>query len=183
MSKAEALAKELYPDWKMTGVPTVDGLENSEIRIQRVAYTKGYHQAEKDLLDNIWHSPDEEPEIDRKIIWESENFLGKHLDKEWKPMIDCFGRKERWCYLADILPSENWTGERPYSKVDYSRGYEKGYEQAEKDLELTWEDIADILDVTDVIANDDSMEVRLKNMSEEEYYQEVLERFKEMKGK
>ena len=50
-------------------------------------YKEGYHQAEEDLLDNIWHSPDEEPEIDRKIIWESENFLGKHLDKEWKPKM------------------------------------------------------------------------------------------------
>ena len=64
---------------------------------------------------------------------------------------------------------------------DRRESYIKGYHQAEKDLELTWEDIADILDVTDVIANDDSMEVRLKTMSEEEYCQEVLRRFKERK--
>ena len=50
MSKAEDLAKVLYPDWKTTDVPTVDGLESSEARIQRVAYTKGYYQAEKDML-------------------------------------------------------------------------------------------------------------------------------------
>ena len=56
-----------------------------------------------------------------------------------------------------------------------------GYHQAEKDLELTWEDIAGILDVTDIIANDDSMEERLKTMSEEEYCQEVLKRFKDFK--
>jgi len=61
-------------------------------------------------------------------------------------------------------------------------GFIEGYHQAEKDLELTWEDIADILDVTDVIANDDSMEERLKTMSEEEYCQEVLKRFKGQKG-
>jgi len=60
--------------------------------------------------------------------------------------------------------------------------YVEGYLQAEKDLELTWEDIAGILDVTDIIANDDSMEERLKTMSEEEYCQEVLKRFKERKG-
>ena len=53
----------------------------------------------------------------------------------------------------------------------------EGYQQAEKDLKLTWKDIADILDITDVIANDDSMEERLKTMSEEEYCQEVLKRF------
>ena len=60
-------------------------------------------------------------------------------------------------------------------------GFLLGYHQAEKDLELTWKDIADILDVTDIIANDDSMEERLKTMSEEEYCQEVLKRFKGLK--
>ena len=59
--------------------------------------------------------------------------------------------------------------------------YIEGYHQAEKDNELTWKDIADILDVTDVIANDDSMEERLKTMSEEEYCKEVLKRFKDLK--
>ena len=44
--------------------------------------------------------------------------------------------------------------------------------------ELTWKDISGILNIIDVIANDDSMEERLKNMSEEEYCQEVLKRFK-----
>lgn len=128
MSKADTVAFEYA---KESGTL---GLDYNQIYD---AVKHGYCQAEKDFLDNIWHSPDEEPEIDRKIIWESENFLGKHLDKEWKPKIDCFGRKERWCYLADILPSKNLAGERPYSKVDYSRGYDNGYEQAEKDLELT----------------------------------------------
>ena len=60
-------------------------------------------------------------------------------------------------------------------------GFLLGYHQAEKDLEPTWKDIADILDVTDVIANDDSMEECLKTMSEEEYCQEVLKRFKDLK--
>lgn len=48
MSKAKDLAEELYPDWENTGVPKIDGLEQSEVRIQRVAYIAGYHQAEKD---------------------------------------------------------------------------------------------------------------------------------------
>ena len=53
MSKAEDLAKALYPDWEMTGVSYVDGQEESMVRIQRVAYVKGYHQAEKDS-ELIW---------------------------------------------------------------------------------------------------------------------------------
>ena len=68
-----------------------------------------------------------------------------------------------------------------YDTISRRDAFEYGYLKAEKDLELTWKDIADILDVTDVIANDDSMEERLKNMSEEEYCQEVLKRFKEIK--
>lgn len=63
----------------------------------------------------------------------------------------------------------------------YQEGYEDGYRQAEKDSKLSWKDIANILNVTDVIANDDSMEKRLKTMSEEEYCQEILKRFKAMK--
>ena len=69
----------------------------------------------------------------------------------------------------------------PVMLNEIEEAYYEGYHQAEKDFELTWEDIADILDVTDVIANDDSMEERLKTMSEEEYCQEVLKRFKDYK--
>ena len=68
-----------------------------------------------------------------------------------------------------------------YDTISRRDAFEYGYLKAEKDLELTWKDIADILDVTDVIANDDSMEERLKTMSEEEYCQEVLKRFKDFK--
>ena len=47
---------------------------------------------------------------------------------------------------------------------------------------LTWKDIDLILDITDQIANDDSMEEKLNNMSQEEYCTEVLKRFKAQKG-
>lgn len=49
--------------------------------------------------------------------------------------------------------------------------YIKGYHQAEKDLELTWKDIKLIWNITD----------ELENMPEEEFYKEVLKRFKEIK--
>ena len=67
--------------------------------------------------------------------------------------------------------------------IEAREHFVQGYHQTEEDLKLTWEDIANILDVTDVIANDDSMEERLKTMSEEEYCQEVLKRFNEHKQK
>lgn len=172
MSKAEDRALERFP------VHEGASKEWIEIHLKDICaeYIEGYHQAEEDVIDNLWHDPDEVPEIERKIIWESENFLGERLlDGEWKPMIDCFGRKERWCYLADILPSKNWAGERPYSKVDYSRGYDDGYEQAEKDLELTWEDIDIILKISPFVDEQHCDNNR-------EFCEEVLKRFKERKG-
>lgn len=84
---------------------------------------------------------------------------------------------------ADTVAFE-YAKEKGTLGLDYNQIYDAikyGYHQAEKDLELTWEDIADILDVTDIIANDDSMEERLKTVSEEEYCQEVLKRFKDFK--
>ena len=49
--------------------------------------------------------------------------------------------------------------------------YIEGYNQAEKDLELTWEDMKLIWNITD----------EMNNMPEEEFYQEVLKRFKDFK--
>ena len=49
--------------------------------------------------------------------------------------------------------------------------YIDGYEKAEKDLSLTWEDIALI----------DDLLCEVPSMNREEYYTEVLKRFKEAK--
>ena len=57
--------------------------------------------------NHVWHDPDEEPDIDCKIMWEGENHLGKNLSAgQWKAHKDVFGRKERWCYVSDILPTK-----------------------------------------------------------------------------
>ena len=56
-------------------------------------------------------------------------------------------------------------------------GFQQGYEQAEKDLELTWEDIKLIV----VIDWDLYHEGFSYGNSTEEYYKEVLKRFKDFK--
>ena len=59
--------------------------------------------------------------------------------------------------------------------------YIKGYEQAEKDLELTWEDMAFIRLAFDAIeANINLGAIKIQPMTKE-YYQEVLKRFKDLK--
>ena len=59
--------------------------------------------------------------------------------------------------------------------------YIAGYRQAEKDLELTWEDLALIRLAFDAIeANINLGSLKISPMTKE-YYQEVLKRFKNLK--
>ena len=74
-----------------------------------------------------------------------------------------------------------WASKNKLDPYSMGHAYADGYHQAEKDNELTWEDIDKILDITDIIANDDSMENKLKTMTQEEYCKEVLKRFKDLK--
>ena len=57
--------------------------------------------------------------------------------------------------------------------------FTEGYHQAEKDLELTWEDIELIVNIDQDTNNEESIIGVRKN---EEHYQEVLKRFKDLKN-
>lgn len=68
-----------------------------------------------------------------------------------------------------------------FDGYDMMSAYEEGYHQAEKDLELTWEDMSFIrlaFDATE--ANIHLGNIKVNPMTKE-YYQEVLKRFKELK--
>ena len=70
----------------------------------RLNLIRAIEYLQEEPVSKVWHDPDEEPEVERTIIWEDEKMMGKHLFQgQWKPKIDVFGRKERWCYLSDIL--------------------------------------------------------------------------------
>ena len=73
-----------------------------------------------------------------------------------------------------ILFSERMGYDKTNLQQERRNAYEKGYQQAEKDLELTWKDMKLIWNIIDEI---------MDNMSEEEFYQEVLKRFKNLKEK
>jgi hypothetical protein len=65
--------------------------------------------------------------------------------------------------------------------LDYNQIYDAvkhGYNQAEKDLKLSWED----LKMLDDISDDVYAECDVEMFDEKEYYQEMLKRFKERKG-
>ena len=67
-------------------------------------------------------------------------------------------------------------------KVDVNlwqrKAYEEGYHQAEKDNELTWEDIRDILKIYDTFTRKKGW-VECKTLADG--YQEILKQFKERK--
>lgn len=65
----------------------------------------------------------------------------------------------------------------PVKLGEIEEAYFEGYHEAEKDLELTWEDVVlfrTLFDATD--ANIRSGSIKIQPMTKE-YYQEVLERY------
>jgi len=64
----------------------------------------------------------------------------------------------------------------PVMLNEIEEAYYVGYRQAEKDLELTWEDLAIIEKL-----GDDFVKHNQTPMSDEEFYKEILKRFKERK--
>ena len=67
---------------------------------------------------------------------------------------------------------------------DRRESYIKGYNQAEKDLELTWKDIRIILDAENDILRECNSQKELvieTYPKREDYYGEILKRFKERK--
>lgn len=62
-----------------------------------------------------------------------------------------------------------------YADTHFREGFINGYEQAEKDLALTWQDIKNIDDWLSVIQTSD-------NLVGKELYEEVLRKFNEAKN-
>ena len=68
--------------------------------------------------------------------------------------------------------------------TDFYNGFVKGYDQAEKDLELSWEDIRIILGAENDILRECNSQKELvieTYPKGEDYYGEILKRFKERK--
>lgn len=55
--------------------------------------------------------------------------------------------------------------------------FQQGYEQAEKDLALTWQDIRRIVKIADDLLDDPKARVAFQNHNEEYYYKKVLDEY------
>ena len=86
------------------------------------------------------------------------------------PPTFSFGKKD-----AKRIQAESVDTHQPIRTI-----FIRAYEQAEKDLALTWEDVAKIdaiiMDVNNEFAIDNS-----KEMSSQKFYKEVLKRFNKLK--
>lgn len=69
----------------------------------------------------------------------------------------------------------------PVMLNEIEEAYFEGYLQAEKDLELTLEDVKKILALVTDIFNERNMYYPVSPEEQEEFYHEVLKRFKEYK--
>lgn len=63
-----------------------------------------------------------------------------------------------------------------YRRANYRIAYERGYNQAEKDLALTWEDIKEIQRLLDVVWSEQDITAPI---DEDTIYKEALKRFNE----
>ena len=77
---------------------------------------------------------------------------------------------------AEDRANEIYKGDTPITRLR-KKDYCDGYHQAEKDNELTWED----LKALDYLLDDVYAEYDVKMFDKKEYYQEVLKRFKDFK--
>lgn len=78
------------------------------------------------------------------------------------------------------------TKEKSFTHYELMCAAQKGYEQAEKDLALTWEDVRTILDKENDIlheCNDNAQQVIEVYPKGEDYYGEILKRFNEQREK
>lgn len=66
----------------------------------------------------------------------------------------------------------DWAIKNKLDPYSMGRAYAEGYEQAAKDLILTWQDIKTIVKLADDLIKDDSV-----TETEEEYYKAVLDAF------
>ena len=117
---------------------------------RRNAFEKGYHQAEKDLLENK-----------HETSWRLD-------EKLWKGIKDIEEASYQYMYDA----SNDWAYDIPTWK-DVQDAFKAGSEWKEN-LELTWEDMFNIFRLVNEVLDDYA-----EGKTKKEVGQEVLKRFKE----
>ena len=100
------------------------------------------------------------------------------MSKAEERALEAYPKMSRISEPHGEIPADNETHYLGDVNTEKREAYIKGYHQAEKDLELTWEDMMAIDDLLDELLppRRDSDELVLKG-----YYEEILKRFKNFK--
>lgn len=151
MSKARQKALEKFPI--LFGERT--GYDKTNLQQERRnAYEKGYHQAEKDLLEN---KHEKSWRLDKKL---------------WKDIKDIEEASYQYTYDA----SNDWAYDIP-TWEDVQDAFKAGSEWKE-DLTLTWENIIEINGIIKLLHEETNEEILTKD-----FCIEVLNRFNKLKEK
>ena len=86
--------------------------------------------------------------------------------------------------IKDYNKEPNYTHTCDSKMLDevYREVFRIGYERADKDNELTWKDIRTLSLIIDKMTDEEIMGEIPDTWSDEEYYEEVLKRFKEKRN-
>lgn len=152
MSKAEERALEAYPV-KEEWVGNQYGGPEDVNKILREKYTEGYHQAEKDLLEN-----------EHEQSW-------RLNEKLWKGIKDVEEASYQYMYDA----SNDWAYDIP-TWEDVQDAFKAGSEWKEG-LELTWKDMELIYEISCDVFNE--QDGHFYNVSK--IWEEILKQFKDFK--
>ena len=83
---------------------------------------------------------------------------------------------------AEQKAQRAYTDHEGFTFDDERKAYAKGYEQAEKDLALTWEDIKAIVTIADSMLTGTAWDA-IEWPDQQKYYEEVLRHFNEQREK
>lgn len=86
----------------------------------------------------------------------------------------------------NVMGGASMLSEEEYMRFNMNLDFKNGYELAEKDLALTWEDIRTICLLTigaEVVQDNPDLADNVQEKLEQVFYEDVLRRFREMKNK
>ena len=86
-------------------------------------------------------------------------------------------------YGPVVLGGDNILSEEEHKVFNINKDYKNGYEQAEKDLELTWRDLENIIIIVEQVECEWLKSCAWDGIRDFEFYREVLRRFLEFKNK
>ena len=99
-------------------------------------------------------------------------------DKAMQRALEKYPKMSRISEPHGVIPADNKSHYLGDANAEKREGFVEGYHQAEKDLELTWEDVRDICSIQYIVLNEYN---DYNGPSSNILYQEVLKRFKAQK--